>query len=251
LSWKGLDVPDVITSGNHQAVNEWREREAARKTVLSHFQWLQKYVSSHKDKKRASEYIPYHYAVLMHDQVVVQDGKHGTSSVTSLDLHDIARSAATYGIKKYFIVTPLKDQQKIVSKLLEFWQTDVGKTYNSYRYDALSRVVLVSSLDEVDAYIQKETGQSSILIATAARKGIATSDQTINYTDQCRVWKHEKPVGLVFGTAKGLSDHVISSCDYVLRPLQGFSHFNHLSVRSAAAIVFDRWLGIHNVSDIT
>ena len=26
-------------------------------------------------------------------------------------------------------------------------------------------------------------------------------------------------------------------------PLEGFSDYNHLSVRSAAAIVFDRWLG--------
>ncbi len=32
--------------------------------------------------------------------------------LTSLDMHDIARSAKTYGIKNYYLVTKLLDQQK-------------------------------------------------------------------------------------------------------------------------------------------
>ena len=29
-----MTVPDVLTSGNHQKIEEWREKEALRKTYL-------------------------------------------------------------------------------------------------------------------------------------------------------------------------------------------------------------------------
>lgn len=32
--FKGMTVPDVLTSGNHQKIEEWREKEALRKTYL-------------------------------------------------------------------------------------------------------------------------------------------------------------------------------------------------------------------------
>jgi hypothetical protein len=47
------------------------------------------------------------------------------------------------------------------------------------------------------------------------------------------------------GTAKGLSDELIARCDYLLLPIEGFTDFNHLSVRSAAAVILDRWMGIN------
>ena len=37
----------------------------------------------------------------------------------------------------------------------------------------------------------------------------------------------------------------IKRADYALVPLAGMTDFNHLSVRSAAAIILDRWLGIN------
>jgi hypothetical protein len=58
------------------------------------------------------------------------------------------------------------------------------------------------------------------------------------------VWSHDRPVLLIFGTGKGLTEEVIAHCDYLLLPIHGFTDFNHLSVRSAVAIVLDRWLGI-------
>jgi hypothetical protein len=48
---------------------------------------------------------------------------------------------------------------------------------------------------------------------------------------------------LVLGTAWGLSEDFILAADYVLEPIVGTSDYNHLSVRSAAAIIFDRLLG--------
>lgn len=50
----------------------------------------------------------------------------------------------------------------------------------------------------------------------------------------------EKSVLLVFGTAWGVDQTVLTEADYVLEPLQGQSDYNHLSVRSAVSIVLDR-----------
>lgn len=243
VTWKGLTVPDVIRSGNHKEITAWRRKEAARKTVLHHFEWLRTHVEKKEDKALAATSIPPHYAILMHDQVMLKEGREGTSSVTSLDIHDIARSARTFGLKKYFIVTPLIDQQKIIRKLLEFWHTDVGIDYNPQRHEALRSVVLVSSLDDALASVEKEEGKAPLLIATSAKPH--EHPQMISYHDQEKVWSQAKPAVLIFGTASGLASSVLDRCDFLLGPIEGFSEFNHLSVRSAAAIVFDRWLGIN------
>jgi hypothetical protein len=47
----------------------------------------------------------------------------------------------------------------------------------------------------------------------------------------------EKPVLLLFGTGWGLSPEIIQSVDFMLQPIQGPTHYNHLSVRSAVAIL--------------
>src|SRR5205814_1917790 len=100
-------------------IEKWRKDKAVEKTVFEHFSWLRSQDISETDKKLASSYIPHHYVALMHSDVLVgQERKPGYTSVTSIDIHDIARSCKTYGIEEFFIVTPLVDQQKIVSKVL-------------------------------------------------------------------------------------------------------------------------------------
>ena len=124
--WKERVVPEVIRSGNHQHVRQWRREQAAKSTVEHHFAWLRSRVIDKEDKELSYSFIPAHYAVLMHTDVLLpgaEEPRIGETSVTSLDIHDIARSARTYGLKNYFIVTPLEDQQKIVQQLLAFWQT--------------------------------------------------------------------------------------------------------------------------------
>ena len=61
-------------------------------------------------------------------------------------------------LKNYFIVTPLLDQQKIVSKLLDFWQTGGGVEYNASRHDAVKQVELKDSLDAAIAFIEQKEG---------------------------------------------------------------------------------------------
>lgn len=247
--WKGLEVPEVIRSGDHKKIQVWQKNQAVEKTIIHHFEWLRSHIESKDDIDISAEYMPHHYAILMHDQVNLPDGTVGTSSVTSIDIHDIARSATTYGIKKYFIVTPLADQQKIIAKLLNFWHTSIGIQYNNNRHEALKNVTLVSTFEDALNCIKNDESASPLVIATAAKRYKHAS--RITYHDQEKVWSLKRPIALVFGTARGLSSQLLDSCDYLLEPIESFSKFNHLSVRSAAAIVFDRWLGINRVKNIT
>jgi tRNA (guanine37-N1)-methyltransferase len=241
--WQGKAVPEVIRSGNHKAMQEWRTAQAAKRTVLHHFDWLRSQDLKSPEKKIAKEYIPNHYVALMHTDVLVQDNIPGTTSVTSLDIHDIARSAHSYGIKNYFIVTPLQDQQKIVATLLDFWQKGYGVEYNPSRHEAVKNVNLVSDFQTVIENIKALEGQEPIIIATSAR--IAGNTKLISYYDQELIWTQQKPVLLLLGTGKGLAPQLLDRADYLLLPIEGFTDFNHLSVRSAAAVILDRWLGIN------
>lgn len=242
--WKNRVIPEILLSGNHKAMDMWRYRQAAHATLRKNFGWVRKHCKNKEDRKVVEELMLPHYVVLMHDQVVVQKGVVGTSSVTSLDIHDIARSCRTYGIKNYFLVTPLLDQQKIVNKILDFWNT-TGIEYNNTRHTAVKEVRLENSLEHVIEVIEKQEGKKPLLVATSAQA--VGSIARITYYDQDVVWAHDRPVLFILGTAKGLSLELVEKCDYLLLPIQGFTQFNHLSVRSAAAIILDRWLGCNFV----
>lgn len=241
--WQGMQVPEIVRSGNHAALEQWRLEQAVQKTVLEHFDWLRSCRMSHDEKKLASRYIPPHYAALMHSEIVLPNGFVGTTSVTSLDIHDGARSAKTYGLKGYFIVTPLSDQQKIARTLLDFWQKGFGKEYNIHRHEAVNLVDIMTTLDEVCAAIEQKEGAKPLIVATSAR--LVEHDRVVSFYDQKVVWKEKRPVLFLFGTGKGLSEALLARSNFLLMPIEGFSDFNHLSVRSAIAVVFDRWLGIN------
>lgn len=240
--WKDKHVPSVLLSGDHAKINEWRLAQSAKKTLYKRFDWLRRSVLSLDVKKKVSSLIPSHYVVLMHDQVMV--GKvtkeEGTTSVTTIDLHDIARSSATYGIKKVFIVTPLKDQQRLLDVFLSFWHTSKGADYNHSRFEAMSLISVVDSLQAVYDAVEKEEGKMPLAIATSAQR--YNNIPSLSYTQQGKVWEKELPVLLIFGTGQGLSTKLLDKMNYLLLPIEGFSSYNHLSVRAAVAIILDRWL---------
>ncbi len=240
--WRERAIPEVLLSGNHAAMDAWRTTVAVRNSVIHHFDWVRSHVQSSQERKYVAQALPHHYVALLHDDVLVQNGVVGTSSVTSMDIHDIARSSKTYGIKEYFLVTSLKDQQKIVETLLYFWHT-AGVEYNENRSEAVGIVALKESLAAVLEAIEKKEGVKPLVIGTAARS--IEEIELISYHDQEMVWKQSRPVLFIFGTAKGLSEAVLKKCDYLLMPVEGFTQFNHLSVRSAVAIILDRWMGLN------
>lgn len=180
------------------------------------------------------------YLALIHAPVYNKNMQTVATSITNLDLHDIARCAATFGVKRYYVVHPAPAQQDLAKRIMGFWQEGYGAEYNPDRQEAFARVSLAGDLNEVEADIEQEQGQNPLRVATDARK----YPNTITYTGlRRRLETESSPVLLLLGTGWGLIKEVVESADLILEPVYGPGEYNHLSVRSAAAIILDRLRG--------
>ncbi len=177
--------------------------------------------------------------VLIHHPVVNSIGEIIGSAVTNLDIHDIARAGKTYGVNTYYIVTPYEDQQKLVTEIIDHWQTGHGAKRNPARKEALAIVQLADSLETVIKLVHKKRGTTPQIIGTSAKM----QQNTLSY-NTVRAKIEEEPILLLFGTAHGLAQEVVEMTDYCLPPVGGKTGYNHLSVRSAVSIILDRLLGI-------
>ncbi|MBU0687775.1 MAG: RNA methyltransferase [Candidatus Margulisbacteria bacterium] len=178
------------------------------------------------------------YLALLHHPVYNKNKDIITTCITGFDLHDIARSALTFGVKKYFVVNPVESQLEFAGRIIKTWAEEESYVHNWTRAEALSRVVLKKDLAEVITQIKNESGKSPIIVATSARP-----NQSISFTDLKA--KAEGPVLLLFGTGWGMTQEVLDQSDYILEPIVGADQngYNHLSVRSAVAIILNRLLG--------
>jgi hypothetical protein len=174
---------------------------------------------------------------LVHYPVLDRRGDLVTTAVTNLDLHDIARTARTYGIIRYYVVTPVEEQQLLVARILGHWQEGFGAVYNPDRREALSLVVTVATLDEALADWRALVGAAALPVLTGASRS-----DGISFAD-CRTLVQEHPLLLVFGTGWGLAPGLFKVGWPVLAPVRGTGDYNHLPVRAAAAIILDRLLG--------
>ncbi len=179
------------------------------------------------------------YLGLVHHPIKNKRGDLVTTSVTNLDIHDIARSCRTFGFQRYFIVTPLKAQFELVRKILGHWEEDAASEYNPDRSDALSIARHVESIDEGIEKIRKIEGTDPLICVTGANFDTFTGKE-IDLLNKAKVDK--RPIFLLFGTGWGLHAQVLERADFSLEPIFGASEdgYNHLSVRSAVAIYLDR-----------
>jgi tRNA (guanine37-N1)-methyltransferase len=243
VTWEGKTIPTVLRSGNHAEIDSWRKNAAAQKTILNRFDWFSGSQLTPQDTAHAIKFIPPHYIALMHTDVNLKEGRVGTTSIASLDIHDTARACATYAVKNLFIVTPLHDQQEVAKTFLSFWRSEQGTKYNPSRQQAVNLVQLVTSFDHLVSTIEQQERARPFIVTTSAKAHAFGT--TIDYQSQAEVWRHRRPVLFVFGTGQGLSNNMLAKSDYALIPVQGLSTYNHLSVRSAVSIILDRWLGLH------
>jgi hypothetical protein len=157
-----------------------------------------------------------------------------------MDIHDIARSARTYGVSGFYVVTPVKALQKLALKIIEHWEHGYGSQYNTTRKEALSLARICNGLDDVLIEIERQTGENPLVIVTSARAG---EGRTSFATVKDMLERKTCPFLILLGTGWGLTESVFARASYVLEPIEGKAGYNHLSVRSAAAIILDRLLG--------
>lgn len=184
------------------------------------------------------------YICLLHYPVVNRRGQLISSAVTNLDIHDIARSARTYGVNTYFIVTPIEEQHRIVRRILGHWETGESQAYHPDRVEALGVVKLLHRFEEVVEQIRQETGERPEVVLPDAR----LMDGQVSYAQyRSELWREgrSRPALIVFGTAWGVAPEFLDQVDLRLEPIvgpQGLSGYRHLSVRAAAGIILDRLL---------
>jgi hypothetical protein len=177
---------------------------------------------------------------LVHFPVLDKESGVVTSAITNLDVHDLARSARTYGVSDYFVVHPITAQRDLVLRIQQHWAEGSSGRRIPTRKDALALVRPVASLD--DAY-QAMGGRKAIEVWSTAAKdegGTLSTDAA-----RTKVEEEGTAVLLLFGTAWGLAPEVHQSANARLAPIvsAGDSGYNHLSVRSACAIYLDRLRG--------
>ncbi|NMC62502.1 MAG: RNA methyltransferase [SAR324 cluster bacterium] len=178
--------------------------------------------------------------ILLHADMIDKESKVVTTSLTLIDIHDIARSSATFGAKTAFIAHPSPTLRKLAHTIESHWEDGYGATYNPDRKKAIECIDIISDLDEAIHKIDLRTGKIPKLIATSAHEG----ESRISYSAMRELINMgNEPYLLMFGTGWGMSDALLSRADYLLEPIRGFKDYNHLSVRSACAIVLDRLLG--------
>jgi hypothetical protein len=177
---------------------------------------------------------------LLHHPVLDAKGEVVTTTITNMDVHDLARSARTYGVTDYFIVHPITAQRVLLARICEHWRDGAGGKRIPDRKIALELVRSVTTLDE--AY-EAMGGRSAIEVWVTAARSVGAPVPLPEARG--RLDGEGKPVLLVFGTGWGLAPEVISSADALLEPVRAreATGYNHLSVRAACAILLDRLRG--------
>lgn len=240
------EVPEVLFCGDHKVVEEWRHRESLRRTYENRPDLLRKLPLNeadaavvkelHMEKREKIDL----YIALVHYPVLDPKGHVIATSVTNLDIHDIARLSRTYNVKGYYIVQPGEEQKELTNRLVHYWNCGHGSKVNPDRKAALSLVSVVDSLEDAEAAVEKREGKRPLWVGTSAK----IRPNIVGYEEMRDIMEREnRAFLLVFGTGHGMTAEVMERMDYVLKPIVGRGEYNHLSVRSAVSIILDRLIG--------
>lgn len=246
-AFRGKRVPRILLSGNHKEIKKWRRLESLKRTLsrkpylidrthLTFDEIKQLETLKEKDPRRTKVYV-----ALVHYPVYNKAFKKITTAFTNLDVHDMSRACKTYGVKSFYLVQPVDEQQKLVEAVLNHWIKGPGSSFNPTRTEALRIVSIKSSIEEAVEQIEKQEGLRPKLVATDARD----RHSMIGYQElREKIQNGSEPYLILFGTGWGIVKEILETADYFLKPIVGYTNYNHLSVRSAAAIVLDRLLSI-------
>lgn len=177
------------------------------------------------------------YIALLHHPVYDKNGTVVTTAVTNLDVHDIARLAKVYGLRASYVVTPVLTMRRLVCRIIEHWETGTGGDYNPTRKEALALVHVTDTLETTICEVERDAGALPCVVATSARGG----ESRISFADlRARIAADSAPYLILLGTGWGLTEESLERADVILEPIRGTSTYNHLSVRTAAAVILDR-----------
>ena len=249
--FEGHKVPAELLTGDHARIAAWRRRQSLLATLRQRPDLLDSATLTADERAFLSGQPRFRpgknlYTALLHHPVLLKDKKTGTTSLTNLDVHDIARISRTYGLGGMYVVTPLEDQRRLLNVLLDHWVRGAGAQANPDRAEALSLVHPAESWESAVDDMTARCGEPPLLVGTSARPVLdkkGREHRPAATFAELRQVLSRRPALLLLGTGHGLAPEVLERCDAVLPPLRWMDAYNHLPVRAAAAVLLDRLLG--------
>jgi hypothetical protein len=110
--------------------------------------------------------------------------------------------------------------------------------FNWTRAEAFKLISIKETLDEAIDEITKGEGRRPKVIATSAKPRGNLKFESL----KLEIRDSGDPYLILFGTGWGMAEETFEKVDATLEPITGNSDYNHLSVRSATAIILDRLL---------
>jgi len=181
---------------------------------------------------------------LIHHPVLDRGAAVVTSAITNIDLHDISRSALSFGLSDFFVVHPVEAQRTLALRIRSHWVEGSGGKRIPDRMPALGAMRVVSTLAEAIENLGAGADGPVELWTTAARP---SDTKPLTFTEgRSRITAEGPPILVCFGTGWGLAPEIHAQAAFQLEPIRSprADGYNHLSVRAAAAIIFDRLLGV-------
>nr|MBA3817750.1 tRNA (guanine(37)-N(1))-methyltransferase [Deltaproteobacteria bacterium] len=232
----------ILTSGNHAAIAAWRRQQAIARTAQRRPDLLARFTPTKADRKLAPATVGSRtHLALVHHPCLDRTGKVITTALTNFDIHDLARSSMTYGLAGYHIVTPVTSQRDKAAHIATLWMEDAT---GEHRAQALRLIRTADAIETVVAELTAEYGLAPVVVGTSARAdGFSGSPRRQPAELVAEARENPAPLLILLGTGWGLAESLIPSVSRVLAPIEGASTWNHLSVRSAGAVLLDRLFG--------
>ncbi|MDE0158593.1 MAG: tRNA (guanosine(37)-N1)-methyltransferase TrmD [Candidatus Dadabacteria bacterium] len=244
-TYRGKKVPELLLSGDHEKIRKWRRQESIKSTFIHNPASLDDAQLSKEEDAFLKELKVGNspdfrvYIALVHYPAYNNRLEVISTAFKSIDAHDISRDATTYGVKKFYLINPVEEQRRLAGRLVDHWIEGEGRSFNETKSKAFGIITIMSTIEEAVEQIEEIEGKKPKIVVTDAR---FSDDMTGYRVLREKIFENTEPFLILFGTGWGLTLETIKAADYVLKPISGYSEFNHLSVRSAAAIVLDRLL---------
>ena len=165
---------------------------------------------------------------LVHHPVLTRTGETGTTAITSIDVHDFARSCAFYNVAPVYLVHPAQGMHALIGDMTDYYLNGAGGERNPGRREVLKAIRCVSSFEDIPGLSDYKLWYTSAM----PPKGQIIEPEEIPKMGG----KHL----IVFGTGWGLDAEKMPNENGWLSPIEGVGKVRHLSVRAALAIYLDR-----------
>ena len=149
---------------------------------------------------------------LVHYPVLDAKRETVTTAITNLDVHDLARSARTYGCSDYFLVHPITAQRELVLRICDHWTNGSSGKRIPDRKLALALVRVMPSLEDVYASLG---GRENLEVWVTAARKLGPSISMREAREKLEA-PSEKPVLVLFGTGWGIAPVVVEAADFAL-----------------------------------